>query len=182
MNWIDFIIGFISCLGMLVFLIFCVNRKSMVDPFVISEITELQDIIGRLFRHGSNGDILYILDRVSGFAIRIIKIERKTKADTLKAEFRASDKNANGYLIARDVLTNEGIDFDEKFTPKLKRPSRIYLKYGDGGVFTVSAIAQAVGKIMSTISKSKGLDVLASEKEPFFWRKTKIRTMTYGSS
>ena len=175
MNWIDFIVGFISCLGLLVFLIFWVNRKNMVDPFVISEITELQDIIGRLFRHGRNGDILYILDRMSGFAIRIIKIERKTKADTLKAEIRASDKNANGYLIARDVLTNEGIDFDEKFTPKLKRPSRIFLKYDDGGVFTVSAIAQAVGKIMRTISKSKGLDVLASEKEPFFWRQSSVR-------
>ncbi len=157
-------------------MIFIVNRKNKVNPFEISEITELQDIIGRLFRNGNNGDILYILDRMSGFAIRIIKIKRKTKADTLKAEIRASNKNAEGYVIAKDVLTNEGIDFDEKFTPKRQKPSRIFLKYDDGGVFTISAIAQAVAKIMRTISKDKGFDVLASNQEPFFWNKVKDKT------
>jgi len=175
MNWIYFIVGFISFPIVAILILLWFRKRSNVDPFVINEPNQLQDLIGRLFRKGKHGDILYVLDSETEFIVRIIKMERKTKEDTLKVEIRASDKNANGYSTVRDVLNEEGIEFEEKLTPKLSRPSRMYLKNEDGGVFTVSAMSQAVIKIMQAINKENRLDVLASDQDPHFWNR-KIKT------
>ena len=101
-------------------------------------------------------------------------MERKTKENTLRVEIRASDKNAEGYSTAKEILNEEGIEFDEKFTPKLRKPSRIYLKNEEGGVFTVSSMSHAVITVMRAINKENKFDVLASEQAPHFWNK--IRT------
>ncbi len=76
----------------------------MVHPNMVNDTVGLQGYINRLFRKGKNGQTLYIADRVNDFLIRVIKIKRKTMADTLKAEIRAADKNTNGYIIAKDIL------------------------------------------------------------------------------
>ena len=148
----------------------------MVYPFVINDTVGLQSKINLLFRKGKNGQTLYIADRTSEFIVRVVKIKRKTKADTLKAEIRATDKNANGYIIAKDILTEHGIDFDEKLTPKRQKPSRIFLKYNEGGVFVVSTISQTISVIMRSISGNQSLDLLISDRDPYFWKKTRQKT------
>ena len=173
MNWIYFIVGFISFPVVVLLFILWANKRTQVDPFLINDANQFQDLVGRLFRKGKNGDILYVLDRGSEFIVRIIKMERKTKEDTLRVEIRASDKNADGFLTAKKLLNKEGIEFDEKLTPKLKKPSRLYLKNDEGGVFTVSSMSQAVIKVMRAINKENEFDVLASEQDPHFWNKIK---------
>ena len=173
MNWIYFIVGFITCFVLVVLFLLWVNRTNKVEPIAANKADELHDIIGRLFRHGKNGDILFILDRTSGFSIRVIKAERKIKEDTLKVEIRATDKNATGYPVAKEVLSSEGIEFEEKLTPKQQRPSRIYLKNDDGGIYVIPLIVKAISKVMSSINSSQELDVLASHKDPLFWKTIK---------
>lgn len=174
MNWISFIVGFISCFALVILFLILANRLNKVDPIMIHEANKLHDIIGRLYRKGKNGDILFLLDRISRFSIRIIKMERKTKEDTLKVEIRASDKNAEGYLFAKEALSNEGFNFEEELTPKRKRPSRIYLKNDEGGIYVIPSIVKAVSKVMMSVNSKKELDVLAGYKDPLFWKK--IRT------
>ena len=143
---------------------------------MVNDTVGLQGYINRLFRKGKNGQTLYIADRVSDFLIRVIKIKRKTMADTLKAEIRAAGKNANGYRIAKDILIKHGIEFDEKLTPKLQKPSRIFLKYNEGGVFVISELSQAISTIMKAISGNQNLDLLVSDSDPYFWKKEKYKT------
>jgi hypothetical protein len=148
-----------------------INHSNKVEPIAIDDANKLHDIIGRLYRKGKNGDVLFILDRISKFTIRIIKIERKTKEDTLKVEIRASDKNSEGYLTAKDALSDEGLEFEEILSPKLKRPSRIYLKNADGGIFLIPTLVKAISRVLIAINKSNEIDALASHKDPFFWKK-----------
>ena len=176
MNWIYFTIGFASCLLLVFLFLLWVYRNSMVEPSAVTEAAELQNLVGDLYRQGKNGGILHVLDRHSGFAIRIIKKKRKTKEDTLTVEIRAGDRNKQAYGVAKETLLSEGIEFEEQFTPKLNRPSRIFLKNDAGGVFTVSAMTQAVSKILTTIGKGDTLDVLASDHDPHFWKNVELGT------
>jgi hypothetical protein len=171
MNWIYFTAGFLSFPVLVLLGLLWIRKRTNVDPAAVSDPDQLQQLVGQLFRSGKHGDVLYILDRGSEFIVRVIKIERKTKKNTLKVEIRASDKNAGGYLSAKDVLRDRGIEFDEVFTPKQKKPSRMFLKNSDGGVFTVSSMTQAIVQIMKTINDGNQLDVLASDKDPHFWNK-----------
>lgn len=171
MNWVSFIVGFISCLVLVVLFLIWINHSKKVEPIAIDDANKLHDIIGRLYRKGKNGDVLFILDRLSKFSIRIIKIERKTKEDTLKVEIRAIDKNAEGYLTAREALSDEGLEFEEILSPKLKRPSRIYLKNDDGGIYLIPSLVKAISRVLIAINKSNEIDALASNKDPYFWKK-----------
>jgi hypothetical protein len=173
MNWLFFIVGFISCCSLVILFLILVNHVNKIEPVMINEGNNLHDIIAGLYRKGKNGDTLFILDRTSGFSIRIIKIERKAKEDTLKVEIRATDQNAERYLFAKEALSNEGFEFEEELTPKRKRPSRICLKNDQGGIYIIPSIVKTVSKVMISINSKKELDVLAGYKDPFFWKKTK---------
>lgn len=174
--WIYILIGFLAFPVLAAIFLLWVNKRSKVDPLIVRDVTVLQEKIGLLYRNGKDKSILYLSEAQSGFSARIIKYRRKTKEDTIRLEIRATDKNEEGYLIARDILRDERIEFEEKLTPKLKKPSRLFLKNEDGGIYTVSSVSQITSKIMKSLNPEKQLDLLVSDRDPFFWKKKGTHT------
>ena len=174
--WIYILIGFVAFPIIALAFIAWANSRSRVTPFVVRDVLQLQEKIGSLYRNGKDKGVLYVSEAVSGFQMRLIKYSRKTKEDTIRVEIRATDKNEKGYFVARDFLTKEGIEFQEKFTPKRKKPSRLFLKNQEGGVYTVASVSQVASKIMRSVNPNDELDLLVSDRDPFFWRKNETTT------
>ncbi|MBK1880599.1 hypothetical protein [Pelagicoccus mobilis] len=174
--WIYILIGFLAFPVLAILFLLWVNGRNRVEPLVVRDTTILQEKIGLLYRNGKDKATLYLSEASSGFVIRIIKYGRKTKEDTIRVEIRATDKNEDGYSAVRDTLIDEGIEFEEKLTPKLKKPSRLFLKNEDGGIYTVSSVSQITSKLMKTLNPENQLDLLLSDRDPFFWKKKGTHT------
>ena len=168
--WVYILIGFVSFPIAAFFFMLWVNKKSQVEPTILRTTEELQKFVNYLYQNGKDKEVYYAKEAVSGFLIRLIKYQRKSKEDTIRVEIRATDKNADGYPVARDCLEKEGIEFEEKFTPKQGKPSRIYLKNEDGGIYSVSQVTQVVFRVMEAISKKQEFDLLVSDRDPHFWK------------
>lgn len=173
--WIYILIGFISFPILAIVFLLWVRKASQVAPFLIRDAEQLQNKVRELYQKGKNQDTWYVLDKSSGFMIRLIKFKRKTKEDTIRIEIRASDKNETLYPTVRELLSSEEIDFDETLTPKKRNPSRLQIKNDEGGILTVSSVSQDISKIMNSIGSK---EYLMSDHDPHFWERDPIEPQT----
>ena len=130
---------------------------------------ELQKMVNTLNQNGEDKEVCYPVEVVIGFIIRLIKYKRKE--DTIRVEIRATDRNVDGYPVARDYFEKEEIEFDEKLTPNQGKPSRIYLKNEESEIYTVAQVTQIVYRIIEAISGKPKFDLLVSNRDPHSWKK-----------
>lgn len=169
MDIVSFLVGFFTLPIVALIEVFMITRQSMVKPTKVNDSGELQKCIRKHFLKGKNNSVLYIQNRKTEFLIRVTKVKRKVKKNTLNFEVRVSE-NAREYESVKDLLTKNEIEFQEKLTPNTRQPSRLYIKYREGGIYTVVSIAGIIVKISSYLEGSRELGLLVSRHDPLEWQ------------
>ncbi len=164
MNWISFLIGFISFPIIVVIVRSLINRFNKIEPTVTQNFLDVQNMLRHLLLTGNDGEEIFIVNHDPKFLVRVRKRKYKRKQDTMIIEVRNTDSNCFYFDTVKQALQINELEFLEQLTPKLHRPKNLCLTYENQGGFAVSAVGHAIQVIFSSIGNDNGVGLILVTK------------------
>ncbi|MBN1255325.1 MAG: hypothetical protein JXA50_08640 [Deltaproteobacteria bacterium] len=179
MNWLQFILGFGAGFVVAVLLALWIWMKHGYKhiyiqhsaPEEIKSIVEFQPYVKWLIATEADEGELYFRTKKPVFLLRMQKLKFKNKPDVIEIDIRSSDENNQHYLAVREGLSQNEIDFKERFTPKQKRPKDMRVRI-EVGAFAPAAVANILKIITTSIGCNANEGIYVSERHPSFWSNT----------
>ncbi|MCG8570194.1 MAG: hypothetical protein MJB14_08645, partial [Spirochaetes bacterium] len=168
---IIFLIGFIS-FPLLILILFKL-AKCLPDNFFktdvpeYKEISEIRNKLNDLVN--KNYSKLFIMIKENGYELIINKKEYKSKDNELQIELRFNDITRKYFDdILKGLATNDS-NYTIKYSPKLKLPNRIFIKFETTAILSISPIINTLNIICKSITNNDKNPILVDFSEPYTW-------------
>lgn len=181
MEWLYFLLGFIAfpVVALILMKIIAQFTGNYVGPFAlfpkvypshIDSYMDIQPIIKNFVSKGKDNSNFFILSKNPKFKIIVIKRIYKQKEPTLTLEIRNSDSNKTHFSSVKSKIVSSKIKFSERFTPRLKQPKDIRIKFEMKSIIETAAVSNMIKMVYETINTNISEGLFVSDQDPIFWK------------